>query len=309
MFNHALVKFLCAAILAFAPASARAREAHFVFTADQHYGMSRPAFRGCTDVSADTVNAAMVEAINSLVDAVFPLDGGVMAGKAVGGAEYVISAGDIASKLTGAGTGPALTASQCWELFKRQYCGGVALKNSGGRKAEILAIPGNHEISTALGRYPPAFPLPDAGAMVGMFNRAHNASLRPEEYDFAAHKVTMARDLAGVRLLLVQLWPDEEARAYIAREIAASPADTPIILVCHFPPGVSAVYRESPERKFGAVPENTCGTVPADAAGQARIVELSREERRAFAGFIKQHPSIVAYFHGHHHNNHSWVFT
>ena len=47
-------------------APARAELVQFVYTSDQHYGITRKAFRGLDKVSSREVNAAMVQAINTL---------------------------------------------------------------------------------------------------------------------------------------------------------------------------------------------------------------------------------------------------
>ena len=72
---------------------ARAELVQFVYTSDQHYGITRKAFRGLDKVSSREVNAAMVQAINTLPGISLPEDGGVRAGQPVQGADAVISTG------------------------------------------------------------------------------------------------------------------------------------------------------------------------------------------------------------------------
>lgn len=64
-------------------APARAELVQFVYTSDQHYGITRKAFRGLDKVSSREVNAAMVQAINTLPGISLPEDGGVRAGQPV----------------------------------------------------------------------------------------------------------------------------------------------------------------------------------------------------------------------------------
>ena len=80
-------------------APARAELVQFVYTSDQHYGITRKAFRGLDKVSSREVNAAMVQAINTLPGISLPEDGGVRAGQPVQWADAVISTGDIANRM------------------------------------------------------------------------------------------------------------------------------------------------------------------------------------------------------------------
>ena len=48
------------------------------YTSDQHYGITRKAFRGLDKVSSRDVNAAMVQAINTLPGISLPADGGCL---------------------------------------------------------------------------------------------------------------------------------------------------------------------------------------------------------------------------------------
>ena len=44
----------------------------FVFTSDQHYGLTKTAFQGATNVDARIVNAALVGKLNALSTSTFP---------------------------------------------------------------------------------------------------------------------------------------------------------------------------------------------------------------------------------------------
>ena len=70
----------------------------FVFTSDQHYGLTKTSFQGASGVDARIVNATLVAKINSLPLVNFPNDGGVKAGQSIRFMDYVISAGDIANR-------------------------------------------------------------------------------------------------------------------------------------------------------------------------------------------------------------------
>ena len=129
-----------------------------VYTSDQHYGISRKAFRGRKQVPATEVNAALVASINKLPGLVLPPDGGVMAGKPVEWIDYVISTGDIANRMEGSREKAPMTATECWNVFMEQYGKGLAVKDRKGQPAELLAVPGNHDMTNAVGFFRPMYP-------------------------------------------------------------------------------------------------------------------------------------------------------
>ena len=135
-------------------APARAELVQFVYTSDQHYGITRKAFRGLDKVSSREVNAAMVQAINTLPGISLPEDGGVRAGQPVQWADAVISTGDIANRMEGTDERLIPSATECWDLFEKQYINGVSLKDRAGKAAEVLAIPGNQRCGVLQGDDP-----------------------------------------------------------------------------------------------------------------------------------------------------------
>ena len=198
-------------------APARAELVQFIYTSDQHYGITRKAFRGLDKVSSREVNAAMVQAINTLPGISLPEDGGVRAGQPVQWADAVISTGDIANRMEGTDERLIPSATECWDLFEKQYINGVSLKDRAGKAAEVLAIPGNHDVTNAVGFYKAMTPAKDNGSLLAMYNRANNTSLAPEAFDAKRDKVFLNREYGGVRLLFVQMWPDSAARGAIGQ--------------------------------------------------------------------------------------------
>ena len=68
-------------------------------------------------------------------------------------ADAVISTGDIANRMEGTDERLIPSATECWDLFEKQYINGVSLKDRAGKAAEVLAIPGNHDVTNAVGFY------------------------------------------------------------------------------------------------------------------------------------------------------------
>src|SRR5476649_163603 len=79
--------------------NAHTQSINMVFTSDAHYALTRKNFQGDTNVSAKTVNAAMIKKINTIPGLVLPADGGMRSGKKVGAVDYVIQTGDIANRM------------------------------------------------------------------------------------------------------------------------------------------------------------------------------------------------------------------
>ena len=227
-------------------APARAELVQFVYTSDQHYGITRKAFRGLDKVSSREVNAAMVQAINTLPGISLPEDGGVRAGQPVQWADAVISTGDIANRMEGTDERLIPSATECWDLFEKQYINGVSLKDRAGKAAEVLAIPGNHDVTNAVGFYKAMTPAKDNGSLLAMYNRANNTSLAPEAFDAKRDKVFLNREYGGVRLLFVQMWPDSAARAWLDAQLANVPSGKPVLLFTHDQPDIEAKHLINP---------------------------------------------------------------
>ena len=111
--------FFAAALSAQSTPSRTSRTIEFLFTSDAHYGLTRAAFRGGTNVDAHVVNAAMVANMNTLGD---PID-------------FVVEAGDIANREETAGGingGPIQPAAASWSQFTADYIDGLTLTGRTG---------------------------------------------------------------------------------------------------------------------------------------------------------------------------------
>ena len=279
-------------------APARAELVQFIYTSDQHYGITRKAFRGLDKVSSREVNAAMVQAINTLPGISLPEDGGVRAGQPVQWADAVISAGDIANRMEGTDERLIPSATECWDLFEKQYINGVSLKDRAGKAAEVLAIPGNHDVTNAVGFYKAMTPAKDNGSLLAMYNRANNTSLAPEAFDAKRDKVFLNREYGGVRLLFVQMWPDSAARAWLDAQLANVPSGKPVLLFTHDQPDIEAKHLINPNGSGNINAKDKFENLVSDVSSVQKAKEIPVKEHRELAAFLKKHPSIVAYFHG-----------
>ncbi|HEY2380924.1 MAG TPA: metallophosphoesterase, partial [Terriglobia bacterium] len=141
----------------------------FIFTADSHYGLTRPAFRGATNVDAHVVNAAMIAKMNSLPGDTLPADGGLRSGQRVGPIDFLVDGGDIANREE-AGERPIQSAAASWAQFRSDYLSDLTLFDWMHRKSAVYVVPGNHDASNAVGYHKPMMPRIDKTSMAEIFN-------------------------------------------------------------------------------------------------------------------------------------------
>jgi hypothetical protein len=273
----------------------------FVFTSDAHYGLTRPAFRGGRNVDAHIVNAALVARINELPQARFPGDGGVRAGEAIGPIDFVAEGGDIANRQE-AGEGPRIQpASVSWRQFVTDYVDGIRTTTAQGARTPVLMVPGNHDVSNAVGFYEPMSPPTDSTALVEIFNRMM-APVVPKTtgtYDYRTARVFYTRDVGGVHLEFLSVWPDSEMRMRIEADLAHVAANTPVIIVTHDQPDAEAKHFRNPNGAHDINPRDQFENLLADQFADGPSVEMpSLIEQRALERFLKAHPQVQAYFHG-----------
>ena len=282
--------------------SASAEVVQIVYTSDQHYGITRKSFRGEKKVPAAKVNAAMVEAINRLPELTLPPDDGVMAEKKVGWIDYVVSTGDIANRMEGTPEKAPMTATACFELFMTQYGKGLTVKDRQGRAAELLAVPGNHDMTNAVGFFRPMYPEKDDGALRAMAERA-TGEKPGKDFDPYARPITLAREKGGLHLLLMGIWPDTASRKWMEEKLAAMPEEEPVLLFTHMPPDLTANRLTNPNGNHDLNAKDGFENLTPDVASVKKTVQRPLREHRELEAFLAAHPAVRAYFHGHENYN------
>jgi calcineurin-like phosphoesterase family protein len=316
----------------------------FVYTSDAHYGITRHQFDGDSNVDARIVNDRMIAKINSLPSSTLPRDNGVNAGKPVGTVDYFIQSGDIANREEI----PIQSASVSWAQFTRGYIDGLTLKDRSGKPATMLIVPGNHDVSDAIGFYKKMQPLTDPASMIGIYNLMMQPAVPKTKANFhyPADKINYARDIGGIHFLFLTIWPDSANRRWMEKDLENVSAGTPVIIVAHDPPEGDAAHfinpngdhdinakdrfenlleewskdkqpppaiastikkpNPSPARDANNQPSPTAsGNQPApDAKPQNDSIE-----QLGFVAFLKAHPNIKAYFHGHNNWNQFYTYT
>jgi len=269
----------------------------FVYTSDLHYGVSR-TFRGKANVDASLVNKAMISQINTLPTVSFPDDEGVNDEKPVGTIDYFIITGDITNRQQVG----IQSATASWAQFSADYLtGGVTLKNKLNQKVPFLLACGNHDVSNAIGYPKPMNPLTDAASMVNIYNLmlAPAVPKTNETYNYATDKINYTREIGGVHIMFVTMWPDSANRVWMEKDLANVSLSTPVIIFTHDEPECEAKHFINPNGNHDINPtdkfENLLGETLKDGTTTKSGTAI---EQRGFVSFIKAHKNIKAYFHG-----------
>jgi hypothetical protein len=273
----------------------------FIFTSDAHYGLRRAHFRGRTDVPADVVNQALVDAINRVPTSLLPADGGLGAGHVVGGINFLAHGGDIANREERLDTGTIQPAAVSWAAFVRDYDHGLTLRDASGARTPLYAVPGNHDASNALGFHHPMEPATDATPMQALFERymTTGAPDSAEPYRYTTGKVRYARDIGGIHFVFLTIWPDSETRAWLETDLAKIAASTPVVIVTHDQPDTEAKHFTNPNGAHDINSHDLFENLLSDQLADGATVDTPPVlEQAALEAFVGRHRNITAYFHG-----------
>jgi hypothetical protein len=273
----------------------------FVYTSDAHFGITRASFQGAVNVDANIVHTALVTKINTISTLILPSDNGVQAGKTVGGIDYFINTGDYANREE---TG-VQSATASWGQFNAAYLNGLTLKNSNSQKTGVLLLPGNHDVSNAIGYYKTMSPLTDNGAMVGVYNYMFPSNPKTTAtYNYSTDKVHYSKDISGIHLVFVNIWPDSSERVWIENDLKSVSTSTPVILFTHDQPSVESKHLTNPNGTHDINKTDKFeNLIPEMFKDGLTISDPSNIEQKGFATFLKAHSNIKAYFHGNDNEN------
>jgi hypothetical protein len=283
---------------------------NFVFTSDAHYGITRKKFRGDSNVTSHIVNAAMIRQINGIPNLTLPDDNGVNSGKVVGAVDYLVETGDIANRMEI----PIQSAAASWMQFDTDYMHSVNLKGHNGQAAKLLLAPGNHDISNAIGFAKPMMPLTDPTSMVKIYNlmMKPQIAMTNEAYNYAADKINYSRNIKGVHLMFITLWPDSAERIWMQKDLDTVALTTPVIVFTHDQPTCEAKHFTNPLPPHNMTIKNRFENLTAEYYKEGDTVSgddgNTAIEQRGWVKFLKGHPNIKAYFHGNSNWNEFYVY-
>ncbi len=287
-----------------------AKTINMVFSSDAHYGITRKAFRGDSNVNATVVNAAMIKAMNTLPIQNLPADNGIGSGSKVGAVDYLIQTGDIANRMEV----PIQSGAASWAQFEHDYIQSVTLKDHSGKPAQLWVAPGNHDISNAVGYYKTMAPLTDPTSMVKIYNLMLKPAVPKTNagYNYVTDKVNYSRDVQGIHFMFITLWPDSAERIWMQKDLEKVSARTPVIVFCHDQPTCEAKHFTNPIAPYNMTAQNKFENLTAEhykegstAAGDDGTTDI---EQRGWVRFLKAHPNIKAYFHGNSNYNEFYVY-
>lgn len=288
----------------------------FVFTSDAHYGITRKALDGSgADVTAQVVNQALVSAMNGLPTVELPCgDGGVNACAPVGAVDFVAENGDIANRMETASNVQSAAAS--WAQFEADYLNGLTLKNRNNSATPMFIVPGNHDVTNAIGYYKTMNPATDATSMAQIYNRMIKpTTLKTKDtYNYATDKVYFSQDIGGVHFVFISMWPDSVARAWMDSDLRKVSSTTPVLLFTHDEPNIETKHLMNPNGshtinstdKF----ENlVLGEAAGGYASVSAITGASTVEQNALVAWLKNHKNVAAYFHGNTNYNEFYTYA
>ena len=268
---------------------------HFIFTSDVHFGLQKEHFRNNEKVSALEVNKAMVHAMNQLPLVHLPNDHGVQQNRPVNGIDALIITGDIANRMEGG----IQSATESWKQFTTIFIDSLHLKNQYGTNTDLWVMPGNHDMSNAIGFHRPMSPQKDPGSMIGIYNLMF-PDQPINDFDSTVHRIHYSKELNGIHFIFLSLFPDSAERVWMEQDLKKVKTETPVLLFAHSIPEVEPRFFENPngihdinnEDKFeNLVPERYKDA--KDLKGQTTL------EQNGFVDFLKKHANIKVYFHGH----------
>lgn len=308
-----LLPFLCL-LLSVSLTAAPDTAIHIIFTSDVHFGITRPAFDGDSNVPSVTVNARLVSKLNHLPTLSLPRDKGVAAGRPIGPIDYIMISGDIANRQET----PIQSAAASWDQFRRDYLEGITLKDRQGLSTPFLIVPGNHDVSDAVGFYRKMDPLTDATSMAGIYNLMFHPAIPKTNttFHYPADKINYSRSIGGICFLFITIWPDSANRIWMERQLNAIDPHTPVIIVAHDPPAGDAAHFINPNGNHDINSHDRFENLleerskdPHNSLGDDGKPKEDRLEQIGFVAFLKAHPNIKAYFHGHNNWNEYYTYT
>ncbi len=274
--------------------TAQAGIIRFVYVSDSHYGLFRK-FRGRDKVSSAEVNRALLDKINLLPTQLLPDDGGVGGGMPADPIDFVVNTGDIANRMEHG----VQTARESWKQFAADWYGRLTLKNGSGRPTPLYLLPGNHDVTNAIGYPLPMTPERDATCLAEIYNRMMKPSVPRTSgtYSYETDKVDYMFTLGGIRWMFVGMWPDTRTRRWMAAQLAAGPKSEPVVLFTHDQPDVEAKHFVNPNGRHDLNVTDKFENLLSDTASVG-YGETPVRERRQLADFLMTHREIKAYFHG-----------
>jgi hypothetical protein len=258
---------------------------HFIFTSDVHFGLTKQEFRGKQQVPAIDINKSMVQAMNQIS----------ANQKLVGGMDALIITGDIANRMENG----VQTATKSWNQFKEVFIDSNRMQKANGTKSDLLIVPGNHDMSNAIGFHRPMEPKKDPASMLGIYNLMF-PNKKVDSFDSSLNRIHYSRDIKGVHFIFLSLYPDSAERVWMEYDLKKVSKSTPVFLFAHSIPDVEPRFFQNPNGLHDINDEDKFENLVPEMYKDGKDVKgVTVIEQNGFADFIIKHPNIKVYFHGH----------
>lgn len=277
----------------------------FIYCSDLHYGLERE-FRGSL-TSADSVSRAMIAGFHLLESTALPHDGGIGAGEIFGSPDFIVCTGDIANRMEDG----VQTATESWAQFLRDW------NEYPDRGIQIYLVPGNHDISNAIGYPEPLSPETDDASAAGIYRFNEDKSLPGPEgwkFDYSKDKTHYSFVVDSIRFVFMGMWPDSAMRGWYDLEISGAdtgvPRQTenredaaagnriPSLIFTHDAPQADAKHFTNPRGRHDINPYDRFQNLLTDTCSVRDISRQPTGNWIVLEDFIRTHPDIKAYFHG-----------
>ncbi len=267
----------------------------FLFTSDVHFGLVKDKFKGQTNVTAFEVNKAMVKAMNHIQGNYLPNDSGVQSQQQINGIDALVITGDIANRMENG----VQSATNSWQEFTKVFIDSVHLTKNNNEKTDLFVIPGNHDISNAVGFHRPMSPQKDPAAMIGIYNLMF-PDKQINRYDSVLSRIHYSRDIKGVHFIFLSLFPDSAERVWMEKDLTNIPISMPVLLFAHSIPEAEPRFFQNPNGIHDINEEDKFENLVLEKYKDGNDVKGSTAiEQNGFVNFIKKHTNIKVYFHGH----------
>ena len=235
------------------------KQIRIVFIADLHFGLERH-FRDKDSVSSFEVNRAMAASIRSL-----------------GKIDAIIVGGDIANRQQNS----IQSASTSWKQFEEVYK---------PLHIQMILMPGNHDISNAIGYYKPMQPLVDRTSLAGIYYNIHHSILDTAHFHYKEEDYDFSKNIGGIHFLFLNLWPDSTNIAWMEKDLQKT-GKMPVLIFAHDPPEGDYKQFTLPVEKPQDVNQEKFESI---------LPEIYNDHyEKDWDNFLKSHPTIKGYFHGH----------
>lgn len=261
------------------------RHLQFVVTSDAHYGITRAAFRGRRNVDAHEVNAALVAAINQLPPLIGPID-------------FVVETGDVTNCAEDNEAGTVQPAPVSRAQFMSDYVEGLTVRDPSGARSPLFIVPGNHEASNAVGYYERMTPPTDPTPLVAIYNMMLKPPMpmTAATFDYQRDRVFFTREIAGIHMQFLHIWPDSVMRARMEEDLAHVDADTPVLVFTHDKPDVQAKHLTNPNGARDINPRDKFENLLADVFASGSSIEMpSLNEQAQLEDFLVRHRNVTAW--------------